>query len=100
MLQQFAKKPMHLNLDLYDSIANKFEKLPLYFLTFHGPQPLNMVMDVSYLFQFINLCLGLFISLNKCIKFVFFKLIKQSIRLVNIIFKNLISTKKTKNPFE
>lgn len=51
MLQQFAKKPMHLNLDLYDCIANKFEKLPLYFLTFHGPQPLNMVMDVSYTFS-------------------------------------------------
>ncbi|XP_025423683.1 twinkle protein, mitochondrial isoform X3 [Sipha flava] len=45
MLQQFAKEPVHLNLDLFDNLANKFEKLPIYFLTFHGPQPLNMVMD-------------------------------------------------------
>lgn len=48
MLQQFAKEPIHLNLDLFDNLANKFEKLPLYFLTFHGPQPLKIVMDVSY----------------------------------------------------
>lgn len=47
MLQQFAKKPVHLNLDLFDNLANEFEKLPLYFLTFHGPQQLNMVMNVS-----------------------------------------------------
>jgi len=48
MLQQFAKEPVHLNLDKFDILANKFEKLPLYFLTFHGPQSLNIVMDVSY----------------------------------------------------
>lgn len=53
MLQQFAKKPMHLNLDLFDNLANEFEKLPLYFLTFHGPQQLNMVMNVSYNLLFI-----------------------------------------------
>ncbi|KAL4122384.1 hypothetical protein QTP88_014719 [Uroleucon formosanum] len=45
MLQQFAKEPVHLNLDLFDNLADQFEKLPLYFLTFHGPQPLNIVMD-------------------------------------------------------
>lgn len=49
MLQQFAKEPVHHNLDLFDNLANQFEKLPLYFLTFHGPQPLNMVMDVSFI---------------------------------------------------
>lgn len=65
MLQQFAKKPMHLNLDLFDCIANNFEKLPLYFMTFHGPQPLNMVMDVSYSFQHINLYLEISITLKK-----------------------------------
>lgn len=48
MLQQFARKPMHLNINLFDSIANNFEKLPLYFLTFHGSQPLNIVMNVSH----------------------------------------------------
>lgn len=53
MLQQFAKEPVHLNLDLFDNIADQFEKLPLYFLTFHGPQPLNMVMDVSYILYVI-----------------------------------------------
>ncbi|XP_050422258.1 mitochondrial DNA helicase [Adelges cooleyi] len=45
MLQQFAKEPVHLNLNLFDNLADKFEKLPLYFMTFHGPQPLNLVMD-------------------------------------------------------
>lgn len=48
MLQQFAKEPVHLKLDMFDSLADKFEKLPLYFLTFHGSQPLNTVMDVSH----------------------------------------------------
>jgi len=48
MLQQFAKEPIHLNLNKFDNLANEFEKLPLYFLTFHGPQALNIVMDVSY----------------------------------------------------
>lgn len=50
MLQQFAKEPVHLNLDLFDNLADQFEKLPLYFLTFHGPQPLNIVMDVSLIY--------------------------------------------------
>jgi len=48
MLQQFANEPVHLNLDKFDILANKFEELPLYFLTFHGPQSLKIVMDVSY----------------------------------------------------
>lgn len=47
MLQQFAKEPVHLKLNLFDNLANQFEKIPLYFLTFHGSQPLNVVMDVS-----------------------------------------------------
>ncbi|XP_050541331.1 mitochondrial DNA helicase isoform X2 [Daktulosphaira vitifoliae] len=45
MLQQFAKEPIHLNLNLFDALADEFEKLPLYFMTFHGSQPLNTVMD-------------------------------------------------------
>lgn len=69
MLQQFAKEPMHLKLDQFDKFADKFEKLPLYFLTFHGSQPLNMVMDVSnlliiYLLQFDK---AIFYYIKKCI---------------------------------
>jgi len=61
MLQQFAKEPVHLNLNLFENLADQFEKLPLYFLTFHGPQPLNMVMDVSliYISQFIRIKVNL-----------------------------------------
>lgn len=40
-------KPLHDNLELFNPWANEFEKLPIYFLKFHGPQPVNKVMEVS-----------------------------------------------------
>lgn len=38
MLTQFAKQRLEENLDQYDMWADKFEDLPLYFMTFHGQQ--------------------------------------------------------------
>lgn len=41
--------PLDKNLDKFNEWADNFERLPIYFLTFHGQQPLNIVMDVSHL---------------------------------------------------
>lgn len=38
MLTQFAMQRLEENLDQYDSWADRFEDLPLYFMTFHGQQ--------------------------------------------------------------
>lgn len=38
ILTQFAMQRLEDNLERYDYWADKFEELPLYFMTFHGPQ--------------------------------------------------------------
>ncbi|XP_067225300.1 twinkle protein, mitochondrial [Chanodichthys erythropterus] len=45
MLTQFAKQRLEENLDQYDMWADKFEDLPLYFMTFHGQQNIKAVLD-------------------------------------------------------
>ena len=45
MLQQFAGCSLDENLHLFDTWADKFEKLPIYFMTFHGQQSIKIVMD-------------------------------------------------------
>ncbi|EFA00172.2 mitochondrial DNA helicase [Tribolium castaneum] len=45
MLQQFAGFPLDENLSQFDSLADKFELLPIYFMTFHGQQTIKVVMD-------------------------------------------------------
>lgn len=45
MLTQFAMKRLEENLDQYDYWADKFEELPLYFMTFHGQQNIKAVLD-------------------------------------------------------
>ncbi|XP_026090560.1 twinkle protein, mitochondrial-like [Carassius auratus] len=45
MLTQFAKQRLEENLDQYDMWADKFEDLPLYFMTFHGQQNIKNVLD-------------------------------------------------------
>ncbi|XP_072523404.1 twinkle mtDNA helicase [Salminus brasiliensis] len=45
MLTQFARQRLEDNLDQYDSWADKFEELPLYFMTFHGQQNIKTVLD-------------------------------------------------------
>lgn len=49
MLQQMALSPLTENLDRFNEWANEFEKLPIYFLKFHGPQPVKKVMEVRHL---------------------------------------------------
>ncbi|XP_030746824.1 twinkle protein, mitochondrial-like isoform X2 [Sitophilus oryzae] len=45
MLQQMAGFSLEDNLDKFDEMADKFEHLPLYFMTFHGQQSIKVVME-------------------------------------------------------
>ncbi|KAJ8964650.1 hypothetical protein NQ317_012320 [Molorchus minor] len=45
MLQQMAGIRLDENLHLFDNWADQFEKLPIYFMTFHGQQPIKVVME-------------------------------------------------------
>ncbi|XP_076313251.1 LOW QUALITY PROTEIN: mitochondrial DNA helicase [Tachypleus tridentatus] len=45
MLTQFAQIPLEKNLEHYEHWADKFEQLPLYFMTFHGQQSMRNVLD-------------------------------------------------------
>ncbi|GBP41471.1 Twinkle protein, mitochondrial [Eumeta japonica] len=45
MLQQFAGVPLEQNLQDFKKYADGFEKLPLYYLAFHGSQPIKVVME-------------------------------------------------------
>ncbi|KAM4623908.1 twinkle mtDNA helicase [Polymixia lowei] len=45
MLTQFAMQRLEENLEQYDFWADKFEELPLYFMTFHGQQNVKTVLD-------------------------------------------------------
>nr|XP_046232459.1 twinkle protein, mitochondrial [Scatophagus argus] len=45
MLTQFAMQRLEENLERYDFWADKFEELPLYFMTFHGQQNIRTVLD-------------------------------------------------------
>ena len=47
MLQQMSGVPLDEHLDQFDSFADEFEKLPIYFMTFHGQQNLKVVMEVK-----------------------------------------------------
>ncbi|KAK2711846.1 mitochondrial DNA helicase-like isoform X2 [Artemia franciscana] len=45
MLTQFAGIPLEAEPENFNKYADEFEKLPLYFLTFHGQQDLKSVME-------------------------------------------------------
>ncbi|XP_068111391.1 twinkle mtDNA helicase [Hyperolius riggenbachi] len=45
MLTQFSQLRLEEQLDTYDQWADKFEELPLYFMTFHGQQNIKAVID-------------------------------------------------------
>lgn len=47
MLTQFAMQRLEENLEQYDFWADKFEELPLYFMTFHGQQNIKYVQSAS-----------------------------------------------------
>lgn len=46
MLQQLAMAPLKA-LEVFEFWASEFEKLPIYFLKFHGAQSVETVMNVS-----------------------------------------------------
>lgn len=48
MLTQFAEKNLEKNIDEYNLWADKFEQLPMYFMTFHGQQTMQTVLEVSW----------------------------------------------------
>ncbi|XP_062234380.1 twinkle protein, mitochondrial [Platichthys flesus] len=45
MLTQYSMQRLEENLEQYDFWADKFEDLPLYFMTFHGQQNIKAVLD-------------------------------------------------------
>lgn len=47
MLQQMVGLPLDEHLLRFDEFAGEFEKLPIYFMTFHGQQSIKVVMEVS-----------------------------------------------------
>ncbi|XP_064177018.1 twinkle protein, mitochondrial [Anguilla rostrata] len=48
MLTQFCMQRLEDNLEQYDAWADKFEDLPLYFMTFHGQQSMKTVLDTMH----------------------------------------------------
>ena len=45
MLQQMVGVPLDEHLEKFNSYADAFEKLPIYFMTFHGQQSIKIVME-------------------------------------------------------
>ncbi|CAH2068905.1 unnamed protein product, partial [Iphiclides podalirius] len=45
MLQQFAGVPLEQHLQDFNRYADDFQKLPIYYLAFHGQQPIKVVME-------------------------------------------------------
>ncbi|XP_014487040.1 PREDICTED: twinkle protein, mitochondrial isoform X2 [Dinoponera quadriceps] len=45
MLQQMAGVSLEVNLDRFNTYADAFNKLPVYFMAFHGQQSIKVVMD-------------------------------------------------------
>lgn len=63
MLTQFAMQRLEENLEQYDFWADKFEELPLYFMTFHGQQNIKYVVSGPQE-SFLNACRSLFFFIN------------------------------------
>ncbi|XP_055534160.1 mitochondrial DNA helicase [Wyeomyia smithii] len=54
LLRQMAGRPLDVNLSEFDHWADEFERLPLYFMTFHGQQPIKVVMDAIEHAQYVH----------------------------------------------
>lgn len=54
LLRQLAGLPLDENLTLFDHWADEFEKLPLYFMTFHGQQAIKVVMEAIEHAQYVH----------------------------------------------
>ncbi|XP_065084108.1 mitochondrial DNA helicase [Ochlerotatus camptorhynchus] len=54
LLRQMAGRPLDVNLSEFDYWADEFERLPVYFMTFHGQQPIKVVMEAIEHAQYVN----------------------------------------------
>ncbi|EDS45911.1 pom1 [Culex quinquefasciatus] len=54
LLRQMAGRPLDVNLSEFDHWADEFEQLPVYFMTFHGQQPIKVVMDAIEHAQYVH----------------------------------------------
>lgn len=54
LLQQFVGKPLEESIDEFDTWANAFELLPMFFMTFHGQQALKIVMEAIEHAQYVH----------------------------------------------
>lgn len=53
MLQQFSGLVLESDPQMFDIVADEFEKLPMYFLAFHGQQKFTTVLEVKYIYIYI-----------------------------------------------
>ncbi|EAT34536.1 AAEL013237-PA [Aedes aegypti] len=54
LLRQMAGRPLDVHLSEFDYWADEFERLPVYFMTFHGQQPIKVVMEAIEHAQYVN----------------------------------------------
>lgn len=54
LLQQMAGKPLDEHIDEFNTWADQFELLPMYFMTFHGQQALRVVMEAIEHAQYVH----------------------------------------------
>lgn len=54
LLRQFVGYPLDDKLQEFDHWATEFEKLPMYFMTFHGQQPLKPVLETIEHAQYVH----------------------------------------------
>lgn len=54
LLRQLAGMPLDEHLSDFDYWADQFEKLPIYFMTFHGQQPIKVVMEAIEHAQYVH----------------------------------------------
>ncbi|XP_058833072.1 mitochondrial DNA helicase [Topomyia yanbarensis] len=54
LLRQLAGRPLDVNLSDFDYWADQFEQLQVYFMTFHGQQPIKVVMDAIEHTQYVH----------------------------------------------
>lgn len=75
MLQQMAGVSLEVNLDQFNTYADAFNKLPIYFMAFHGQESIKVVMDVRphlILFMIEKIIIGKFSILYVYMKIIIF----------------------------
>uniref|UniRef100_A0A182Q685 DNA 5'-3' helicase n=1 Tax=Anopheles farauti TaxID=69004 RepID=A0A182Q685_9DIPT len=54
LLRQMVGRPLDENLTEFEQWADAFEQLPIYFMTFHGQQPIKIVMEAIEHAQYVH----------------------------------------------